>query len=184
MTPHPVRPSRAADPPMDADAPTRRSILARLAAAAGLAGIAAQGGILIRSCVPNVTYDPPSTVKIGLPEVFADGLTFLPSQRLFIARDSKAFRAVSAVCTHLGCTVQADIQQQTDAADPGGRPRTQIQEFSCPCHGSRYRADGTNLSGPAPRPLARYRLRLAPDDGQLVVDLLDEVDGTFSLTLP
>ncbi|MCX6550237.1 MAG: ubiquinol-cytochrome c reductase iron-sulfur subunit [Acidobacteria bacterium] len=168
---------------MDGDSQTRRSFLSRLAAAAGLAGLAAQGGILVRSCVPNVTYDSPSTVKIGLPESFADGLTFLPAQRLFIVRDSKVFRAVSAVCTHLGCTVHADVQQLTDGPDPGARPHLQVQQFSCPCHGSRYRADGTNISGPAPRPLARYRLALAPDDGQLVVNLTDEVGASFVLTL-
>ena len=169
---------------MDADSQTRRSFLSRLAGAAGLAGLAAQGGILVRSCVPNVSYDPPSTVKAGLPESFADGLTFLPAQRLFIVRDSKVFRAVSAVCTHLGCTVYADVQQLSDGADPGARPHAQIQQFTCPCHGSRYRADGTNISGPAPRPLAAYRLLLAPDDGQLVVDTQDEVDRFFALTLP
>ncbi len=86
----------------------RRSALARLAAAAGLAGIGAQAGIVLRSLVPNVSYDPPTIVKVGLPESFADGLTFVPDQRVFIARDGKTFRAVSAVCTHLGCTVRAE----------------------------------------------------------------------------
>jgi len=169
---------------MDAESPTRRSFLTRLAAAAGLAGLGAQGAILVRSCVPNVSYDAPSTLKVGLPESFADGLTFLPARRLFIVRDSKVFRAVSAVCTHLGCTVHADVQQLSDLSDPGARPHVQVQQFSCPCHGSRYRADGTNLSGPAPRPLALYRLALAPDDGQLVVDVKHEVDRAFSLILP
>jgi menaquinol-cytochrome c reductase iron-sulfur subunit len=55
--------------------------------------------------------------------------------------------------------------------------------FVCPCHGSKYEGDGTNVSGPAPRPLAWYRLSLATDDGQLVVDLADEVDQDFRLTL-
>jgi cytochrome b6-f complex iron-sulfur subunit len=169
---------------MDAEQPTRRSFLTTLGAAAGLAGLAAQGGILIRSCVPNVSYDPPSTVKLGPPESFADGLTFLPAQRLFIVRDSKAFRAVSAVCTHLGCTVHADVQELPDGKEPGARPTSQVQQFSCPCHGSRYRADGVNISGPAPRPLALFRLTLAPDDGQIVVDLKTEVDRAFTLTLP
>jgi len=169
---------------MNPEARTRRSVLSTLAAAAGLAGLAAQSGILVRSCVPNVNYDKPSTVKVGLPESFADGLTFLPEHRLFIVRDSKVFRAVSAVCTHLGCTVHADIQQVSDATGSDTRPHSQVQQFACPCHGSRYRADGTNLSGPAPRPLAAYRLWLSPDDGRLVVDMMDEVDRRFVLTLP
>jgi menaquinol-cytochrome c reductase iron-sulfur subunit len=53
----------------------------------------------------------------------------------------------------------------------------------CPCHGSKYEGDGTNVSGPAPRPLAWYRLSLATDDGQLVVDQADEVNQDFRLTL-
>lgn len=48
--------------------------------------------------------------------------------------------AFSAVCTHMGCTV-----------NPAGK------EFHCPCHGSKYdAATGKVLHGPAPRPLASY----------------------------
>ena len=60
---------------------------------------------------------------------------------------------------------------------------TLTHQFSCPCHGSKYRGDGTNVAGPAPQPLAWYRLSMSTDDGQLVVDLADEVDRDFRLTL-
>jgi cytochrome b6-f complex iron-sulfur subunit len=165
-------------------AESRRSILARFAGAVGLAGIGAQTAILVRSFVPNVTYDPPSTFKAGRPESFADGFTFLPDRRVFIARDGKAFRAVSAVCTHLGCTVRAEAVEQPDPTDADGRRQIQVYQFSCPCHGSRYRADGSNLSGPAPGPLPAFRLTVAPDDGQLVVNLRDEVPRAVTLRLP
>jgi cytochrome b6-f complex iron-sulfur subunit len=163
---------------------TRRTLLTRLGTAAGVAGIGAQAAILVRSFVPNVSYDPPSSVKVGPPESFADGLTFLADRRVFIVRDSKAFRALSAVCTHLGCTVRAEAIERPDPADQSGRRQVQVHQFSCPCHGSRYAADGSNLSGPAPRPLPAFRLALAPDDGQLVVDLRDEVAPASALTLP
>lgn len=169
---------------MDPDPITRRSVLGRLGLAAGVAGIGAQAAIVIRSFVPNVSYDPPPRVKVGRPESFADGLTLVPDRRVFIVRDGKIFRAVSAVCTHLGCTVRPEAVDQPDPTDPGGRRQVQVYRFTCPCHGSLYRADGLNLSGPAPRPLAAYRLAIAPDDGQLVVDLSDEVTRTFTLTLP
>jgi menaquinol-cytochrome c reductase iron-sulfur subunit len=163
---------------------SRRSLLARIATALGLAGVGAQAAVLIRSFVPNVSYDPPSTVKVGRPDSFADGFTFLADRRVFIVRDARTFRAVSAVCTHLGCTVRAESAERPDPSDPSGLRQRQVYSFSCPCHGSQYGADGTNLSGPAPRPLAAYGLRLALDDGQLVVDLGREVARTAVLTLP
>jgi cytochrome b6-f complex iron-sulfur subunit len=163
---------------------SRRSVLARLATAVGLAGLGAQAGIVVRSLVPNVSYDPPTIVKVGRPESFADGLTFVSDRRVFIVRDGKTFRAISAVCTHLGCTVRAEATEQRDQADPDGRRQIQVYQFACPCHGSRFLADGSNLSGPAPRPLPAFSLALAPDDGQLVVDVGKEVARTVALTLP
>jgi thiosulfate dehydrogenase [quinone] large subunit len=48
------------------------------------------------------------------------------------------FTALSAVCTHQGCTVSFD------SASKG---------FDCPCHGSRYDSAGKVLNGPATAPL-------------------------------
>jgi len=46
--------------------------------------------------------------------------------------------AMTAICTHMGCTVA-----------PTGA------QLVCPCHGSVYKsADGSNVSGQAPKPLA------------------------------
>jgi len=60
---------------------------------------------------------------------------------LFLRRsEGESFEALSAVCTHQGCTI---------APSAGG--------FRCPCHGSTYDASGRNTGGPAPRPLPRFR---------------------------
>ena len=164
--------------------PGRRSVLVRLGTAAGAAALAAHGGIVLRSLVANVSYDTPSRIKLGLPGSFPDGLTLMPDARLFVSRSSKRFRVLSAVCTHLGCTVRAEASLRADPSDPDARKATQVVELACPCHGSRYRSDGSNLSGPAPTPLPAFRLALAPDDGQLVVDLDDEVAPDIELTAP
>ena len=161
----------------------RREFLLRLGTGAGIAAIGYQGAASLRSLVPNVSYDAPTTVKVGLPGDFPDGLKFLPDLRLFVFREGKIFHAISAVCTHLGCTVRAEALPQAERRSVGGQELRLTHRFLCPCHGSRYEGDGTNVYGPAPKPLAWYHLSVAPDDGQLVVDLAGEVDNDFRLTV-
>ncbi len=161
----------------------RREFLMKIGIGAGIAGLAAQAGASLRSLVPNVSYDAPTTVKLGAPLEFPDGLKFLPDQRLFVFRQGKTFHAVSAVCTHLGCTVRAEALSQPETRTVAGSPLRITHRFMCPCHGSRYAGDGGNVSGPAPKPLAWYQLTVSPEDGQLVVDLAQEVGRDFRLTL-
>ena len=163
--------------------PARREFLLRLGAGAGAAAIGTQAVASMRSLIPNVSYDSPTTVRLGLPSEFPDGLKFLSDERLFIFREGNTFHAVSAVCTHLGCTVRAEALASPHTVEVGGSPMRLTHRFLCPCHGSQYRGDGSNVAGPAPKPLAWYRLSIAADDGQLVVDLADEVDRDFRLTL-
>ena len=161
----------------------RREFLMRIGLGAGVAGIATQGAASLRSLIPNVSYDAPTTVKVGLPAEFPDGLKFLPDQRLFVFREGSVYHAISAVCTHLGCTVRAEALAQPETMTVEGAPLRTTHRFHCPCHGSRYTGDGANVSGPAPRPLAWYHLSVSPDDGQLVVDLAQEVSRDFRLTV-
>ena len=161
----------------------RRDFLWKVGLGAGVAALAGQTVASLRSLVPNVSYDAPTTVKLGPPQEFPDGLKFLPEERLFVFRDGKSFHAVSAVCTHLGCTVRAEALPRAETKTIDGVPLRLTHRFHCPCHGSKYTGDGSNVSGPAPRPLAWYQLSLAPDDGQLVVDLAKEVGHDFRFTL-
>lgn len=63
------------------------------------------------------------------------------------------YRALSAVCTHLGCTVQY---------------RAVEGDIWCACHNGIYDLEGRNVSGPPPRPLQQYDVHLADD--AVVVD--------------
>jgi menaquinol-cytochrome c reductase iron-sulfur subunit len=161
----------------------RREFLVKLGIGSGLAALAAQGVASMRSLVPNVSYDAPTTVKLGMPNDFPEGMKFLPDQRLFVFREGSTFHAVSAVCTHLGCTVRAEALSQPETRPVEGKPLRMTHQFLCPCHGSKYSGDGGNVSGPAPKPLAWHHLSIAPEDGQLVVDLARTVERDFRLTL-
>ena len=56
-----------------------------------------------------------------------------------------AIIALSAKCTHRGCTV---------AWNPTA------SEYLCPCHGAKYDATGKNISGPAPSPLQTLQTKV------------------------
>ena len=161
----------------------RRDFMMKAGLGAGIAGLGLQAAASLRSLVPNVSYDAPTTVKLGLPTDFPDGLKFLPDQRLFVFREGKTFHAISAVCTHLGCTVRAEAMSQPETKDVDGVKMRLTHRFLCPCHGSKYEGDGKAVSGPAPRALAWYHLSISVDDGALVVDLAQEVARDFRLTL-
>lgn len=151
--------------PPEALAPPARGVSRRLLLGTGWCGflVSIVGPALanIRFLFPNVVYEGPSLFKVGRPDEFPSGsITFLEEQRLFVLRDPEGFRALSAVCTHLRCTV-----------GPFVPPTAQWKETHslCPCHGSVFAKDGRVLQGPAPRPLDFYRVSLAPD-GRLLVD--------------
>ena len=165
------------------DGTDRREFLKRIGIGVGVAAVCGQAAASLRSLVPNVSYDAPTTVKLGPPAEFPDGMKFLPEQRLFVFREGRIFHAISAVCTHLGCTVRAEALSHQEVRLVGASEVKLTHRFLCPCHGSRYEGDGTNVAGPAPKPLAWYELSVAPDDGQLVVDLAKPVDHGFRLTI-
>lgn len=136
----------------------RRSFIQRLSLMlASAAGIIA-GISFLRQFSRRISRGN-SKVKVGrLNDFPVDTYTYVDEHKLFVYRDHEAMKAVSAVCTHLGCT----IMKTTDG-------------FECPCHGSCYDQQGEVLSGPAPTALSWYHLEKGPDN-QVIVDL-DEKTG-------
>ena len=134
---------------------------------AGVVALVGQAGASLRSLVPNVSYDAPTTVKLGAPTDFPDGMKFLPDERLFVFREGKTFHAISAVCTHLGCTVRAEALSRVEEANVEGKPLRLTHRFLCPCHGSKYTGRRHEPVGARPEaarlvpPLRRGRRRAA-----------------------
>ena len=106
----------------------------------------------VRFLVPNVLFEPSLRFKAGKPDDYPDGsVTFLEEERVFLIRQGNTFRCLSAVCTHLGCTV--------NRADHG---------YHCPCHGSVFDELGGVKSGPAPRALEWFEVAVSKDSRLLV----------------
>ncbi len=123
---------------------------------AGMFGsMVAAAAAALRGLVPNLLYEPAQRFRIGRPEDYLDGTSsFIDEVRLFVQRRGDGFRAMSGVCTHLGCTVNAD---------------SRAAGFRCPCHGSVFDDDGRVVEGPASADLPCYAVSMARD-GRLVVD--------------
>jgi len=162
---------------------SRRSFLSKLGIGATIVAIAGQTYAFLRSLKPNVLYEEARRFKVGAPEQFGEGGKFLEDKRLFVFRQGKTFYAISASCTHLGCTVKMQKLNQSKMVKVRGREFEEQHEFHCPCHGSKYYGDGTNYAGPAPRPLDYFKLEVSPDDGQLIVDMSQRVEQDFRLTV-
>ena len=123
---------------------------------ASLFALAASGFATVRSLVPNVLYEPSRRFKAGKPTDYPDDTaTFIEEVRLFVVRKGNTYRAMSGICPHLGCTVNAI---------PGKLP------FLCPCHGSHFDNNGAVVSGPSPRGLTWHSVTLSKD-GRLVIDM-------------
>lgn len=174
---------KSSEPDRIVEQQTRRSFLSQLGLGATLLGIGGQIFMFFRSLIPNVLYEEPRRFKIGTPDQFNEGVQFLEDSKLFIFREKNTFHAVSAICSHLGCTVKMQKLNQPKKIQAGGREFIEHAEFKCPCHGSKYYGDGTNYEGPAPRPLAYFKLEVSPEDGELIVDMTNTVGRDFRLTV-
>jgi Rieske Fe-S protein len=84
-----------------------------------------------------VTAKPEVLAALATPG--SSVLLSLSSGWLVVSRISQdQFAAVSAICTHEGCTVE----------------RIADRTLICPCHGSAYTQEGSVVQGPASRPLS------------------------------
>jgi Rieske Fe-S protein len=69
-----------------------------------------------------------------------------------LTENGRDFIAMSNICTHLGCRVRW-IEGQS--------------QFFCPCHNAAFERNGDVASGPPPRPLDRFEIKV--EDEQLFI---------------
>jgi cytochrome b6-f complex iron-sulfur subunit len=118
--------------------------------AQGLLGLSGMLGLagLIRFLSFEPDPPPPQRFEVGQSSSYPVGsrtvLTAIPA---ILIHAEDGFRALSLTCPHLGCTVEA-----------------KLEEFTCPCHGSRYNKNGQLLEGPATQGLKSLRIEVTPDD--------------------
>ncbi len=88
-----------------------------------------------------------SSVKAGKVDDFqvdsGQIIKFGTKPVLLVRTPNDEFRAFSAVCTHLDCTVQY---------------RREKGVIWCACHNGTYDLTGRNIGGPPPRPLDEFRV--------------------------
>jgi Rieske Fe-S protein len=68
---------------------------------------------------------------------------------ILIMTQQGEYRAFTAVCTHLQCTVQY---------------RPDFKHIWCACHNGHFDLAGKNIAGPPPRPLEAYTVDIKGDD--------------------
>jgi cytochrome b6-f complex iron-sulfur subunit len=123
------------------------------------------GGGLLASLIsfvyPVLRYlVPPAVADLGGDEVVAAKVGELKpnSSKIFrfgnrpgllLLTTEGDYRALSATCTHLSCTVQY---------------RNDLHQVWCACHNGLYDLSGRNVSGPPPRPLDAYQVHVRGDE--------------------
>lgn len=97
-----------------------------------------------------------SSVSAGSAEDFNSGdskiIRFGKEPVIVIKDEENNFKAFSATCTHLDCTVQYKKEEKI---------------IWCACHNGKYDLQGRNIAGPPPRPLDKYIVMLK--DNELLV---------------
>ncbi len=121
--------------------------------------------LLAAGCVGCAKNSEPQrrVVKLGAAADFVLAEKRLELFRVLVRRDEGGLYAMSLVCTHQSCVVQAESQG-----------------FLCPCHGARFSSRGEVQEGPADRDLPFYELSLK--DGEVYLDFSRVVAADWRLS--
>lgn len=127
----------------------RRKFLGWCLGGTAVAFVSAAGWSVFRYLAPRLEAITVAKVTIPEQEILpgeAKFFIFAGSPGVVVRTENGTLIALSAVCTHLGCIVQWEKEQQN---------------FLCPCHAGRFTPEGNVISGPPPQPLARLPVAVA-----------------------
>ena len=132
----------------------RRSFLNTLLSVSGLALLGSMLYPVVHYLIPpessGHSVDSVTAAKVGqLKPDSALIFKFGDKPGILIMTPEGQYRAFTAVCTHLGCTV---------------RYRADIKEIWCPCHNGYYNLHGKNVAGPPPKPLTEFAVHVQGKD--------------------
>ena len=109
-------------------------------------------GILTRYLSYEPDQDSAKSFDLGPITDLPEGQkTVYPDIPAVLIRSNKGFLALSLRCTHLGCTLEEDLEL-----------------FRCPCHGSIFSADGTVITGPALDNLSELLIQISDEDHLII----------------
>ena len=91
----------------------------------------------------RVAVASPADLPVGTGEVYS-----VHNKPVIVMNTPDGYKAVSAVCTHLGCIVYWDEKKEV---------------IACPCHEAFFTTEGAVISGPPPAPLEVYRVQVEGD---------------------
>jgi cytochrome b6-f complex iron-sulfur subunit len=128
----------------------RRSFLGMLATALGLTAFGSIAYPLLRYLAPPSKHAGAGKGSFKKSDIGnAKEIVVNGTPAIIINRPGKGYIALSRVCTHLGCLVEYDRDNK---------------RLVCPCHAGIYDLEGRVLSGPPPKPLTAFPLKVEGED--------------------
>ena len=145
---------------------------------AGGCGSSTQAGGADMAAPNDLTVAPPdiadpscpvnNKLNVGPASMLAVGQhKFFLCAKMYVLRDALGIYAMTAICTHEGCTVTF-------------APAT--HDFECPCHLSTFDFNGAVTNQPATMPLGHFACTL-DGSGNVIVDLGSDVPPTTRLQI-
>lgn len=95
--------------------------------------------------VSNISIGKASEMENNSSKMFKIG----NKPGILIKTNEGELKAFSATCTHLDCTVQLKKDENL---------------IWCACHNGKYDLNGSNVSGPPPKPLTRFNVVVQKDE--------------------